>query len=114
MLDVREPHEYEINRIPGSTLIPLGDLAERFTELDANREIVCQCKSGMRSARAASLPARARVQEREEPEGRHPRVGRPGRSDAAEVLLITAGLHGLPGLPWGCTGWSDPGNLLTW
>jgi adenylyltransferase/sulfurtransferase len=55
VLDVREPHEYEINRIPGSTLIPLGDLGERFTELDANREIVTQCKSGMRSARAASF-----------------------------------------------------------
>jgi sulfur-carrier protein adenylyltransferase/sulfurtransferase len=55
VLDVREPHEYEINRIPGSTLIPLGDLAERFAELDANREIVTQCKSGMRSARAANF-----------------------------------------------------------
>jgi adenylyltransferase/sulfurtransferase len=55
VLDVREPHEYEINRIPGSTLIPLGDLSERFTELDATREIVCQCKSGMRSARAAAF-----------------------------------------------------------
>jgi sulfur-carrier protein adenylyltransferase/sulfurtransferase len=55
VLDVREPNEYEINRIPGSTLIPLGDLAERFTELDANREIIAQCKSGMRSARAASF-----------------------------------------------------------
>ena len=55
VLDVREPHEYEINRIPGSTLIPLGDLAERFAELDANREIIAQCKSGMRSARAASF-----------------------------------------------------------
>ena len=55
VLDVREPHEYEINRIPGSTLIPLGELPERFTELDANREIVSQCKSGMRSARAATF-----------------------------------------------------------
>ena len=55
VLDVREPHEYEINRIPGSTLIPLGDLGERFVELDANREIVTQCKSGMRSARAAAF-----------------------------------------------------------
>ena len=55
VLDVREPHEYEINRIPGSTLIPLGDLPDRFTELDANREIVAQCKSGMRSARAANF-----------------------------------------------------------
>jgi sulfur-carrier protein adenylyltransferase/sulfurtransferase len=55
ILDVREPHEYEINRIPGSVLIPLGDLPERFTELDANREIVVMCKSGMRSARAANF-----------------------------------------------------------
>jgi sulfur-carrier protein adenylyltransferase/sulfurtransferase len=55
VLDVREPHEYEINRVPGSTLIPLGDLPERFTELDANREIVAQCKSGVRSARAANF-----------------------------------------------------------
>jgi adenylyltransferase/sulfurtransferase len=55
VLDVREPHEYEINRIPGSTLIPLGDIPDRFTELDANREIVTQCKSGMRSARAANF-----------------------------------------------------------
>ena len=54
VLDVREPHEYEINRIGGSTLIPLGELAERFSELDA-RDIVVQCKSGRRSARAASF-----------------------------------------------------------
>ncbi len=55
VLDVREPHEYEINRLPGSTLIPLGDLPERFTELDAHREIIAQCKSGVRSARAATF-----------------------------------------------------------
>ena len=55
VLDVREPHEYQINRIEGSTLIPLGDLPDRFTELDPNREIVAQCKSGMRSARAAAF-----------------------------------------------------------
>jgi sulfur-carrier protein adenylyltransferase/sulfurtransferase len=55
VLDVREPHEYEINRLPGATLIPLGALPERFTELDPAREIVCQCRSGVRSARAASF-----------------------------------------------------------
>ncbi len=55
VLDVREPHEYEINRVPGATLIPLGELPQRFTELDPTREIVCQCKSGVRSARAASF-----------------------------------------------------------
>jgi len=42
VLDVREPHEYQINKIEGSTLIPLGDLPDRFTELDPNREIVAQ------------------------------------------------------------------------
>jgi molybdopterin/thiamine biosynthesis adenylyltransferase/rhodanese-related sulfurtransferase/molybdopterin converting factor small subunit len=55
VLDVRETHEYQINQVPGSTLIPLGDLPERFAELDASREIICQCKSGVRSARAASF-----------------------------------------------------------
>ena len=54
-LDVREPNEYQINRIPGSVLIPLGELPQRFTELDADREIVCQCKTGVRSANAAEF-----------------------------------------------------------
>ena len=52
ILDVREPQEYQINRIPGSTLIPLGDLPKRYVELDPNANIVSQCKSGMRSAKA--------------------------------------------------------------
>ncbi len=52
ILDVREPQEYQINRIAGSVLIPLGDLPTRFGELDAEREIIAQCKSGVRSANA--------------------------------------------------------------
>lgn len=52
VLDVREPQEYQINRIPGSILIPLGDLPKRYVELDPNANIVSQCKSGMRSAKA--------------------------------------------------------------
>jgi adenylyltransferase/sulfurtransferase len=52
VLDVREPNEYQINRIPGSTLIPLGELPRRYQELDPDREIVTQCKVGARSARA--------------------------------------------------------------
>jgi molybdopterin/thiamine biosynthesis adenylyltransferase/rhodanese-related sulfurtransferase/molybdopterin converting factor small subunit len=52
ILDVREPNEYQINRIAGSTLIPLGELPKRYQELDSNREIVCHCKSGVRSAKA--------------------------------------------------------------
>ena len=53
IVDVREPNEYQINRIPGSVLIPLGDVPKRYSELDPNDEIVVQCKSGGRSAKAA-------------------------------------------------------------
>jgi adenylyltransferase/sulfurtransferase len=52
ILDVREPNEYQINRIEGSTLIPLGELPRRYQELPKDREIVTQCKSGARSAKA--------------------------------------------------------------
>ena len=52
IVDVREPQEYQINRIPGSILMPLGDLPKRYVELDPNATIVTQCKSGMRSAKA--------------------------------------------------------------
>ncbi len=52
VIDVREPQEYQINRIPGSILIPLGDLPKRYVELDPNANLVTQCKSGMRSAKA--------------------------------------------------------------
>jgi molybdopterin/thiamine biosynthesis adenylyltransferase/rhodanese-related sulfurtransferase/molybdopterin converting factor small subunit len=55
VVDVREPQEYQINRIPGSTLIPLGELPQRFQELDQDAAIVCQCKSGMRSAKATGF-----------------------------------------------------------
>jgi adenylyltransferase/sulfurtransferase len=55
IVDVREPQEYQINRIPGSRLIPLGELPQRYEELDPNAAIVCQCKSGMRSAKATGF-----------------------------------------------------------
>ena len=55
LLDVREPFEYDICRIPGSRLIPLGQLPSRMSELDSADEIVLQCKSGGRSARALKL-----------------------------------------------------------
>lgn len=53
LLDVREPHEWAIARIPGARLIPLGELASRLGELDASRAVVVHCKSGGRSATAA-------------------------------------------------------------
>lgn len=55
LIDVREPHEYQICRIPGAKLIPLGEVPKRMNELDSADEIVVHCKSGMRSARAVDL-----------------------------------------------------------
>src|SRR5207253_5829624 len=52
ILDVRNPEEFQICRIPGSTLIPLPELPQRLGELEKDREIVIHCKSGMRSLRA--------------------------------------------------------------
>jgi len=55
VLDVREPNEYQICRIAGSTLIPLGDLSNRTAELDRDRELIVHCKMGGRSAKAVAL-----------------------------------------------------------
>jgi adenylyltransferase/sulfurtransferase len=55
VVDVREPREFEICRIPGAILIPLCQLPSRAHELDPRREVVLQCRSGVRSARAAAL-----------------------------------------------------------
>jgi molybdopterin/thiamine biosynthesis adenylyltransferase/rhodanese-related sulfurtransferase/molybdopterin converting factor small subunit len=55
IVDVREPNEYQINRIPGSQLIPLGDIPKRYNELDPEAEIVVHCKMGGRSAKAADF-----------------------------------------------------------
>jgi adenylyltransferase/sulfurtransferase len=60
LVDVREPAEYEIVRIPGSTLIPKGDIlsGEALVTLPQDRQIVLHCKSGVRSAEAlAALKA---------------------------------------------------------
>jgi adenylyltransferase/sulfurtransferase len=54
VLDVREPHEYQICNINGH-LIPLGDLPKRVNELDSSREIVAHCRSGVRSAKAVAF-----------------------------------------------------------
>ncbi len=54
LLDVREPHEYQICHLSGH-LIPVGDLPQRVHELDSSREIVAYCKSGVRSAKAVEF-----------------------------------------------------------
>jgi len=55
LIDVREPHEYQICSIPNAKLIPLGDLPKRVNELNSADEIVAHCKSGMRSAKAVEF-----------------------------------------------------------
>ncbi|MDQ6651347.1 MAG: molybdopterin-synthase adenylyltransferase MoeB [Acidobacteriota bacterium] len=52
VIDVREPFEYEIARIRGTTLIPLGHVVARMNEIDPSRETVVHCKAGVRSAKA--------------------------------------------------------------
>ena len=55
IVDVREVNEYQINRIAGSLLMPLGDVPKRYPELNPSHEIVVQCKMGVRSAKAADF-----------------------------------------------------------
>ena len=55
LLDVREPHELQISQFDNATLIPLGQLASRLSELDSAEEMVVFCKAGTRSARALEL-----------------------------------------------------------
>jgi sulfur-carrier protein adenylyltransferase/sulfurtransferase len=58
ILDVREPHEYQICNLNGK-LIPLGELPRRVHELDSSREIVAHCRSGKRSAEAVDFLKKA-------------------------------------------------------
>lgn len=52
LLDVREPDEYQVARIDGSTLIPLAEVPVRVNEIPRDRKVVVHCRSGMRSAKA--------------------------------------------------------------
>lgn len=55
ILDVREPQEWEEYHIPGSTLIPLGDLPNRLSEVPKDKEIVVVCRSGNRSREGSEI-----------------------------------------------------------
>ena len=55
LLDVREPQEHQICSIPGSVLIPLGELPNRISELGGHEDVVVHCKSGVRSAKAVKI-----------------------------------------------------------
>ncbi len=51
LIDVREPWEWAISHIPGATLIPMGEVPSRLSEIDPNRPIVVHCAVGARSAK---------------------------------------------------------------
>ncbi len=55
LLDVREPLEWDLCRIEGAKLIPLGQLEQRLDELERDQELVAYCRSGDRAARAVNL-----------------------------------------------------------
>jgi molybdopterin/thiamine biosynthesis adenylyltransferase/rhodanese-related sulfurtransferase/molybdopterin converting factor small subunit len=59
ILDVRESQEYDLCHLPGSQLIPLGELPARLGELDSSREMVVHCRTGKRSAQAIELLVQA-------------------------------------------------------
>jgi molybdopterin/thiamine biosynthesis adenylyltransferase/rhodanese-related sulfurtransferase len=52
LIDVREPYEYDISKIQGARLIPLGTLLDHVNELDSSKDYVIHCRSGARSAKA--------------------------------------------------------------
>lgn len=57
ILDVRTPLERQEAKIPGSQALPLDRLAEEWPKLPKDKEIICQCRSGARSAQAARFLA---------------------------------------------------------
>jgi len=59
VVDVRDPHESAICRIPGTRLVPFGSLLEHLHEFDSARTYVMHCRSGVRSAKAIALLRRA-------------------------------------------------------
>jgi rhodanese-related sulfurtransferase len=59
IIDVREQNEYDIARLEGAKLIPLGQVLNRAGEIDPNRETVVHCKMGGRSAKAIEALTRA-------------------------------------------------------
>lgn len=64
LLDVREPEEFEAGHAPAARLIPLGLLEARLGEIGADADVVCVCRTGIRSAEAAELLRRRGVRAR--------------------------------------------------
>jgi adenylyltransferase/sulfurtransferase len=59
LVDCREPWEHALCHLPGSVLLPLGEIVERAAELDANRPVLVYCHAGVRSINGAVLLERA-------------------------------------------------------
>ncbi len=55
LLDVRQPEEFHICRLPDSILIPMGEIPARLHELDPEQEIIVYCHHGIRSARVTAF-----------------------------------------------------------
>jgi sulfur-carrier protein adenylyltransferase/sulfurtransferase len=55
LVDVREPAEWEIVRLPGAVLIPKGDVPSKLAELPQDRPVIAYCKTGIRSAEVLAL-----------------------------------------------------------
>ena len=64
VVDVREPYEWEVGRMPGTIHIPLERLASRAEELDKDHPVIFQCRAGVRSLMAAQAFAAAGFQAR--------------------------------------------------
>ena len=55
LLDVREPDEYDASHIPGITLIPMGEVADRLSEIPTDQEVIVTCRTGNRSAQVVDF-----------------------------------------------------------
>lgn len=55
LLDVRQPQEYERSHLPGARLMPLGELPDRFAEIDRTKPVILYCRTGRRSLSAAGM-----------------------------------------------------------
>jgi rhodanese-related sulfurtransferase/rubrerythrin len=65
LMDVRQPMEYEMGHIPGATLTPLSEFESRLFDLPTDRDLIFYCRSGARSAAAASMAAAGEVTDKE-------------------------------------------------
>ena len=97
LIDVREPHEWEIAHIEGARLIPLSQLPDRLGELDGHAEIVTHCHHGARSMKALEILRGAGLRQGAEPGRRDRRLGGADRAGDGEVLGREGGTGGSGG-----------------